>query len=537
MEKTTSTSEMEEPRVLLAAEDLLGYVIDGRYRLDEVLGEGGMGVVYRSHEPRLQRDIAVKLLKPSEVQGTKRIERFQRELSIIASLSHPNIVRVYDSGMDEDIALHFIAMELVEGISLDRVLRHHRVAPNLALEIGYQICGALTEPHAHGIIHRDIKPENTLVTVMSDASLQVKLLDFGIARTHATDSERLTTTGVVMGTPRYMAPESVQGGQIDARTDLYSVGVILYEMLAGRTPFSGVTPVATMIEHVTKAAPRLDEAVQGFEYPRIVELVRLLLEKDPRKRLDSARSVREMIDSIRDEYGFKRLRLSPGNTKAALQPYLSEIEPTATDHEDLFGTYESTMPLGYDESPTESAMFPVPAGVARRHFKEMGWSKQLPDVSTDIATVQDERRSATYEMTVAPGSNPLVWIVLLVLLGAAVLGVVIWQQCSAPVVNLGSNSEVLQVEPEKPDEKVFKEPAEQVIAEPKVEPLAPENVEPVNVEPEKEEMLAPKAVQVSKAADKPEGRPKKVEPAGEAKTVEKAEEKDAVKEGLEWLKQ
>jgi serine/threonine protein kinase len=526
MEKTTSTSEMEEPRVLLAAEDLLGYVIDGRYRLDEVLGEGGMGVVYRSHEPRLQRDIAVKLLKPSEVQGTKRIERFQRELSIIAGLSHPNIVRVYDSGMDEDVALHFIAMELVEGISLDRVLRHHRVAPNLALEIAYQICGALTEPHAHGIIHRDIKPENTLVTVMSDASLQVKLLDFGIARTHATESERLTTTGVVMGTPRYMAPESVQGGEIDARTDLYSVGVILYEMLAGRTPFSGVTPVATMIEHVTKAAPRLDEAVQGFEYPRIVELVRLLLEKDPRKRLDSARSVREMIDSIRDEHGFKRLRLSPGNTKAALQPYLSEIEPTQTDPDELFGTYESTLPLGHDETPTESAMFPVPAGVARKHFKEMGWSKQLPDVSTEIAVAQSDRRSATYEMTVASSSNPLVWVLLVVLIGAAVLGVVFWQQRSAPVVNLGSKSTLpAQVEAEKPDEKVVEEPA----------PIEPQKVE----EPEVvEEVEVPKeAEKAEKTEPKPEAKPKKTEPAVEEKAEEKTKEKDAVKEGLEWLKQ
>lgn len=509
-------TEVEERQVLLTAEDLLGFQIADRYRLDAVLGEGGMGIVFKSHEPKLKRDIALKLLKPSGVQGAKRLERFQRELAIIAGLSHPNIVRVFDSGMDPRLGLHFIAMELIDGVSLDKVLREHTVQPGMALEIIYQMCGALTEPHVHGIIHRDLKPENTVVTVMSDATIQVKILDFGIARAHSADSSRLTTTGVVMGTPRYMAPESVQGGNIDARTDLYSIGVILYEMLSGRTPFGGVTPVATMIDHVTKPAPRLDEAVHDFAYPKIVELVRSLLEKDPAQRIESARAVREAVDVIRDEYKFPRLKINPGDTMAALTPYLQAFDGVKSDVVDRVGTYESTLPMG-DDSNTDSAMIPVPAAVARDHFKEMGWSRPLPEL--DDAASNEDPDLGEIPSNASSYRPILLSATVLLLLGAA-----LW-------LALRDTPEPIDLKA-SPDVDVVLEKA--LIAEPK-EVAASET----NVQADSPDLGAEIDTPPDVAEATPIETPKTTNTKTTAARKQEPEEKkvDEVKEGLEWLKQ
>lgn len=516
---TQNPTETEEPQVLLAADDLVGFHIAERYRLDAVLGEGGMGVVYRSHEPKLQRDIAVKLLKPSGVQGAKRLERFQRELAIIAGLSHPNIVRVFDSGIDERLGIHFIAMELIEGLSLDKVLRRHVVRPDLALEIVYQMCAALTEPHAVGIIHRDIKPENTIVTVMSDATIQIKILDFGIARAHTTGGERLTTTGVVMGTPRYMAPESVQGGNVDARTDLYSVGVLLFEMLSGRTPFSGVTPVATMIQQVTQNAPRLDEIIPHFAYPKIVELVEALLQKDPTKRLDSARSVRESIDTIRDEYNFKRIRVVPGNTLSALMPFMEDAPDATHEYDALAGTYDSTLPIGEDvDSPTDSSMIPVPAAVARSHFKDMGWSRPLPDVSAEIAGHNDVKPTTDHQLGPKNTSVKVWWLVIPAIAAIAIFAWFLLQTPEEPVDLKVTSPQTVTPEPAKGEDIVVVQP--ETTADAAVD--VPDISEGID-EPPTPAVITPKSTQKTRPAD--------------PKTKDEPKEVDAVKEGLEWLKQ
>lgn len=526
---TIDSTPEAEPRVLVTPEDLIGFVIAERYRLDSLVGEGGMGVVFRSHQPGLHRDIAVKLLKPSGVQGPKREERFQREIAIIAALSHPNIVRVFDSGVDERLGLHYIAMELVDGVSLDKVLRNHTVQPELALEICYQMCGALTEPHAHGIIHRDIKPENTLISVMSDETIQVKILDFGIARSHTADGGRLTTTGVVMGTPRYMSPESVQGGELDARTDLYAVGVILYEMFVGRVPFAGTTPVATMIEHVTKPAPSLDEAVPGFKYPEISALVKALLAKAPNDRPASAREVRDRIDAIRDKYGFGRLRVRRGHPLGALLPWLADAEGNDEVEDEFAGSYDATAPMREGSQATDSSMIPVPARVARAHFKEMGWSKPLPDVSTELAAVTEAVSLDAGEVPKRANNGLVVALGVAVVLAALVLAFLLQSDPEPVTISVTPEAHEAPVTAVQAAEEV------KVSAVDKVVVAADAGSDTGDVGG----AVASEVVERPVVKDKPTNKVREVKPP--EKVEEKVEQKpeppkvDAVQQGLEWL--
>lgn len=306
------TDSDDERRVLVTPADLVGYEIDGRYRLDSILGGGGMGVVFRTTQRNLNREVAIKLLK-LEDRGTRRLERFRREIDIIAQLTHPNIVRVFDSGEDPGLGLHYIAMELVDGAPLDELMTGHRLTPELAVDIAYEVCAALTEPHRTGIVHRDIKPANVLLATRSDDTLSVKVVDFGIARTiSGTDSPngKITTTGVVVGSPMYMAPEVARGESLDGRTDLYSLGVLLYEMITGDTPFRGATPVAIMLRQAVDEPPSLAESVgDDFAVPELIALVDQMLSKERRDRPSDAKDVLRELDAIRQTHGFGRVRL------------------------------------------------------------------------------------------------------------------------------------------------------------------------------------------------------------------------------------
>lgn len=432
---THDETQPARPRLLLEPQDLVGYTIDGRFRLNDMIGQGGMGVVYRSRQDGIDRDLAIKILKPGHLNASRRLERFEREISIISSLSHPNIVRIFDSGRDPGLEVHYIAMELVHGVSLDTILRGHLLKVEFALEVAYQICGALTEPHARGIIHRDIKPENILIVGMADETVQVKVLDFGIARSQRGDG-KVTTTGVVIGTPKYMAPESVQGAEIDARTDLYAVGVILYQMLVGRPPFSADTPVATMIQHVTQQAPDIEEALKGFQYAEVSQFVRSLMAKKPDDRPQSARVARSKIDEIRDLYGFGRLKINVNEKPLeSLENWLiprEELEggPTLADTESwaTANSFELTRKwraTQVDEIETESGnLIPVPADVARRHLHAMGRTTEQvehvnPARSSDDSL--DEIEHVESKNSSTPNVGIMAFVVLVVVIGLGTL--------------------------------------------------------------------------------------------------------------------
>ena len=219
------------------------HVLLDRYEVGRLLGAGGMAEVFEGRDRLLARRVAIKVLQAQFVRDPSFLIRFKREAQAAASLSHPNIVGVYDTGSED--GTHFIVMEYVDGRTLKDVIRAEGpLYPERAAEICADVCSALAAAHARGLIHRDIKPGNVMLTPEG----KVKVMDFGIAR--ATTSETITQTAAVVGTAQYISPEQAQGQTVDYRSDLYSVGCCLYEMLTGTVPFTGATPVAIAYRHV-----------------------------------------------------------------------------------------------------------------------------------------------------------------------------------------------------------------------------------------------------------------------------------------------
>ncbi|MDT0331011.1 protein kinase domain-containing protein [Nocardiopsis lambiniae] len=271
---------------------LAGTVLSDRYRLEEQIGSGGMGTVWKATDTLLNRPVAVKLLHPSQMAEPTARERFRTEGRITAGLSHPGIAQVFDYGEENGRA--FLIMELVVGEPLSQVLKERGgLTPDETLDFIGQAAQALAAAHARGVVHRDIKPGNLLVT--GDGRL--KLTDFGIARGNM--SVTLTQTGMVMGTAQYISPEQASGRPATAASDLYALGVVAYECLAGEPPFTGDSPVALALAHTRDEPPQLPEHIP----PDLDDLVFLLLSKEPEERPASAGDVAHMAAIIRSEAG------------------------------------------------------------------------------------------------------------------------------------------------------------------------------------------------------------------------------------------
>jgi eukaryotic-like serine/threonine-protein kinase len=219
----------------------------GRYHLEEPIASGGAAIVWRAFDENLSRPVAIKLLHPHHANDPTVVERFERESRASAQLNHPNAVRIYDTGREDDLV--FLVMEHVDGPSLREVLKEHGpLEPVVVAAIGEQVASALGEAHAHGLVHRDIKPANILLA--SDGT--VKVTDFGIAKALSGADATLTTPGTVVGTAAYVAPEQLEERVVDARADIYSLGIVLHECLTGRPAFSGDTPAATAAMRLTQ---------------------------------------------------------------------------------------------------------------------------------------------------------------------------------------------------------------------------------------------------------------------------------------------
>jgi eukaryotic-like serine/threonine-protein kinase len=255
---------------------VVGETIAGRYELEELVGHGGMSSVYKAHDTLLERNVALKVLHEQYNADEEFVERFKREARSVAQLQHPNIVTVIDRG--EEDGRQYIVFEYIDGENLkELVVRQGRLDVREALAIAVEVARALAFAHGHGLVHRDVKPQNVLL----NGDGRAKVTDFGIAR--SVDVEGMTSTGMVLGTSNYIAPEQASGQPVEAHTDVYALGVVLYEILAGELPFPGESFVAVAMKHVHEPPPNLLE--KRPEVPiRIAAAVDRALEKNPEER-------------------------------------------------------------------------------------------------------------------------------------------------------------------------------------------------------------------------------------------------------------
>ncbi len=272
-----------------------GTLLGGRYELDQIIGRGGMAEVWRARDLRLIRDVAIKRLRIDLASDPTFQARFRREAQSAAGLNHPNIVAVYDTGEERDtksdVMVPYIVMELVEGVTLREVLRDGRkIVPNRALEFTAGVLDALSYSHRAGIIHRDIKPANVMLTPAGT----VKVMDFGIARAVADTSATMTQTAAVIGTAQYLSPEQARGEKVDQRSDLYSVGCLLYELLCSEPPFKGDSPVSVAYQHV-RETPVPPSQRDPEVTPAMDAIALKALAKSPADRYQDAREFREDI--------------------------------------------------------------------------------------------------------------------------------------------------------------------------------------------------------------------------------------------------
>jgi serine/threonine-protein kinase len=281
---------MNHPSSHAPTGDLLGRQIFGQYTIVRKLGEGGMGAVYQARQEAIDQDIAIKVLLSEAARSPEIVQRFHREAKVISMLSHPNIIRVFIFGRTEE-GLLYLAMEFVNGRELREDLRGQPMDELRAIRIMKQACSALAEAHDLGIIHRDLKPDNILLTKFRGDNDFVKILDFGIAKiTENEDSNqaKLTQAGIVYGTPEYLSPEQAQALKLDRRTDIYSLGVMLYEMMTGQVPFMADSPVKILTKHVFEEPRRPNEIAGGRIAPTMENIILKAMKKDPKERFDNA---------------------------------------------------------------------------------------------------------------------------------------------------------------------------------------------------------------------------------------------------------
>jgi tRNA A-37 threonylcarbamoyl transferase component Bud32 len=271
-------------------------VLGERYQLQEPIGRGGMATIYRGHDTRMDRVVAIKVLREVYSTDPKFVTRFQREAKAASALQHPNIVQVYDYGQTD--GSYFIVMELIEGTDLRRYLRSRGIlAIDRAIIIAHDVALGLGAAHRRGIVHRDVKPQNILVG--RDGS--IKLTDFGIASVYKDiNAERLTTTGMTLGTVQYYAPEQAQGEIVNPAADVYALGIVMYEMLTGRTPFDGDTPVAVAMQHIQDMPVPPTQLNPGIP-PALEEIIMRCLEKVPEMRYRDGSSLARALEVLGDE--------------------------------------------------------------------------------------------------------------------------------------------------------------------------------------------------------------------------------------------
>jgi eukaryotic-like serine/threonine-protein kinase len=309
-------------------------ILGGQFQILQKIGSGGMGSVYKAAQPAMNRMVAVKILHPKLANRKDLVSRFRREARAMSHLTHPNTVKVLLYGELEDGSL-YIVMEYLEGKNLNQSVRKDGpMAADRAVPIMIQVCGALQEAHAQGIVHRDLKPENIFLSSNGGLRDFPKVLDFGLAKVTERElrpgSVMLTQEGMVFGTPEFMSPEQAQGKTLDARSDIYSLAVILYEMLTGKLPFEARTPMEYIQHHITKPPLHLDTRVPGKTFPsNLGDVLAKALEKRPEDRYATAAHFAEALKPYAPGGGKGFSGLFPKDTAALQQASQSHLDAQA----------------------------------------------------------------------------------------------------------------------------------------------------------------------------------------------------------------
>jgi serine/threonine-protein kinase len=402
----------------------VGQVLDGKYRLDALLAEGGMGAVYRATHVMLGKKIAIKLIRSELGASPEIVRRFQREARAATALNHPNIVSVYDLGQTPNGTL-YIAMEFIEGPSLRaQIQAGHGIAPVRTIAILRQVASALSTAHKHNIIHRDLKPQNVMLTTGPDGSEQAKLVDFGIAKTFD-ESTQLTSLGSALGTPYYMSPEQIEGRPVDARSDLYALGIILYEMLVGEVPFSDQSTPAVLVKQLKERPPR--PSLKNPAVPPALEAIALrCLEKDPGQRFQSAdeftAALNDAAATITDTSGVATMPMAAMPARATT--------PTAASDPTLLSAPAQSNAAAAPVQPV-AAIAGQPAMAASSAPQASQGAAQTPGTKPTVPVAQQSPASADPSVVAAAQRKPSS-IVPLMAVAALLLfiagGYLVWSQ-------------------------------------------------------------------------------------------------------------
>ena len=452
--------------------DLTGQVLDDRYTVMERIGKGGMGVVYKAEQHLIKRIVALKVLRREIVQDESAVKRFLTEARAIATLDSRHTVTLYDFGVTRDGLLYY-TMELLTGRTLSRIIRDEAPLDHVrAAGLLLQACRSLGEAHEHNILHRDLKPENFIVTVKRERE-ELKVLDFGIAKLVGDAStDTLTQAGMIVGTPQYLSPEQAQGNTVVAPSDLYSLGIVLYEMLAGSPPFNADTPMKTLWAHIRDPVPPLTQTNPKVKVPRSIEaFLARALKKEPGDRFQSATAFAEALQRAVEDHdaspetvslpllsstdqglrirtqGWKSEQVEEG--KAETGDYgESREEGTGTA---LLGVSGAMKPRrqdlsGKEEEPVEEPVEEPNLGVAETAWTE---SPSLPSVSEEEPPdlEADQQPGPATMGLIQQGRRPAAWVIGAVATFVLVVGVALWSpwrskdEGEPPTVAAGQPSE------------------------------------------------------------------------------------------------